>query len=147
MFARQVKDAVCLWDRKLVCCSVDTGTRNRAACVLECLEKISYLSWFRNLSKPKWSQLDDHLVIESTWNLFSPPRRHRSTPSLWNRVFETHNPKTQLQIKRMVTFGKLLLHFGVSNINDDQSICQGLWVFLQSFQQQKKAVLIFPSLW
>lgn len=53
MFARQVKDAVCLKEGSLVCCSVDTGTQNRAACVLECLEKISYLSWFCNLSKPK----------------------------------------------------------------------------------------------
>lgn len=41
------------------------GHSNTKHCVLECLEKISYLSWFRNLSKPKWSQLDDHLVIES----------------------------------------------------------------------------------
>lgn len=72
MFARRVKDAVCLQEGSLVCCSVDRGTQNRAACVHECLEKISYLSWFSNLSKPKQFQLDDHLLIESTWNLFSP---------------------------------------------------------------------------
>ncbi len=144
MFARQVKDAVCLWERSLVCCSVDTAT-------------LCPRVFGKDLLSFLVSQFVQAQVVPTGW----PPcnRKHMKsiltsqTPplytSLWNRVFETHNPKTRLligaQIKQTVIFGKLLLLFGVSNINDDQSICLGLWVFLQSFQQ-KKAVLIFLSL-